>query len=56
VRLTDYLGLLGVLAIAGYTLIYAWDAWQAGNRAGGLALCALTAGTTILAAYLLLFR
>ncbi len=51
-----YVAALLVLAVAGYTMVYAWDAWQAENRLGAVGLTALTLTTVILSMYLLFVR
>lgn len=51
-----YVAGLFVLVVAGYTMVYAWDAWQAKNRLGAVGLTGLTLVTTGLSFYLLFIR
>ena len=45
-----------VLGVSGYTMVYAWDAWQAQNRLGAMGLAVLTLITAALSFWELFLR
>ena len=51
-----YIAMAGVLGVGAYTMVFAWDAWEADNHVGAIGLGVLAFGTMALSFFELFLR